>query len=135
MKVILNILFVLLTSFSFSQKNIDSTTLYIPFKVGKSILIDLNELNRLKKQEELYLNEIGELEKKVLKNEKIIMKFEELDKKNTQIISLSESKYKLLDEENKNLRIDIKKIKTKNIIVEILSGSAIVGLTYVLVFK
>ncbi len=135
MKVILNILFVLLTSFSFSQKNIDSTTLYIPFKVGKSILIDLNELDRLKKQEELYLNEIGELEKKVLKNEKIIMKFEELDKKNTQIISLSESKYKLLDEENKNLRIDIKRIKTKNIIVEILSGSVIVGLTYVLVFK
>jgi hypothetical protein len=81
------------------------------------------------------MKEIYQLEVKIFKNEKIISTLEEKDKKNNQIISLSESKYKLVDEENKTLRTDIKRIKTKHIIIDIIGGSIIAGLTYALVFK
>lgn len=135
MKFVISILFVFLTTFVFSQKNVDTTILYIPVKVAKSILIDLNEMDRLKKQEETYIKEIYQLEVKVFKNEKIISVLEEKNKKNEKIISLSESKYKLLDEDNKNLRTEIKRIKTKHIIIDIIGGSIITGLTYILVFR
>jgi hypothetical protein len=135
MKYILNIIFICLTTFLFSQKNVDSTTLNIPARVGKSILLDLNEFDRLKKQEETYINQIFQLETKITKNDNIISILEEKDRKNNQIISLTDSKFKLLDKENKSLRSEIKKIKTKHIIIDIVGGSIIVGLTYALVFK
>ena len=136
MKNILILFFILLTKVSFGQIiESDTTTLLIPVNVGKSILVDLNELERLKKQEVTYKNEIIKLENKVFKNEKIITTLEEKDKKNNEIIELKDSKYKLVDDENKELRDDIKKIKTKNIIIEIVGGSLITVLTYIIAFK
>jgi hypothetical protein len=136
MKNILILFFILLTKVSFGQIiESDTTTLLIPVNVGKSILVDLNDLERLKKQEVTYKNEIIQLENKVFKNEKIITTLEEKDKKNNEIIELKDSKYKLVDDENKELRDDIKKIKTKNIIIEIVGGSLITVLTYIIAFK
>ncbi len=136
MKNILILFFILLTKVSFGQIiESDTTTLLIPVNVGKSILVDLNDLERLKKQEVTYKNEIIQLENKVFKNEKIITTLEEKDKKNNEIIELKDSKYKLVDDENKQLRDDIKKIKTKNIIIEIVGGSLITVLTYIIAFK
>jgi fructose-1-phosphate kinase PfkB-like protein len=83
----------------------------------------------------LALFEIQQLENKVFKNEKIITTLEVKDKKNNEIIELKDSKYKLVDEENKQLRDDIKKIKTKNVIIEIVGGSIIAALTYIITFK
>ena len=135
MKYIITTTFVFLTTLIFSQKSIDTTLLMIPVKVGQTILLDLNELERLKKQEQTYINEITQLENKVSKTEKIVSVLEEKDKKNNEIIKLSEDKYKLVDEENKNLIGDIKKTKTKHIIIDIIGGAIITGLTYVLIFK
>lgn len=136
MKNILILFFILLTKVSFGQIiESDTTTLLIPVNVAKSILVDLNDLERLKKQEVTYKNEIIQLENKVFKNEKIITTLEEKDKKNNEIIQLKDSKYKLVDDENKELRDDIKKIKTKNIIIEIVGGSLITVLTYIIAFK
>lgn len=136
MKNILILFFILLTKISFGQIiESDTTTLLIPVNVGKSILVDLNDLERLKKQEVTYKNEIIQLENKVFKNEKIITTLEEKDKKNNEIIELKDSKYKLVDDENKQLRDDIKKIKTKNIVIEIVGGSLITVLTYIIAFK
>jgi hypothetical protein len=136
MKNILILFFILLTNISFGQIiESDTTKLLIPVNVGKSILVDLNDLERLKKQEVTYKNEIQQLENKVFKNEKIITSLEEKDKKNNEIIELKDSKYKLVDEENKQLRDDIKKIKTKNVIIEIVGGSIIAALTYIITFK
>jgi hypothetical protein len=116
MKNILILFFILLTNISFGQIiESDTTKLLIPVNVGKSILVDLNDLERLKKQEVTYKNEIQQLENKVFKNEKIITSLEEKDKKNNEIIELKDSKYKLVDEENKQLRDDIKKIKFYNL--------------------
>jgi hypothetical protein len=136
MKNTLILFFILLTNISFGQIiESDTTTLLIPVNVGKSILVDLNDLERLKKQEVTYKNEIQQLENKVFKNEKIITSLEDKDKKNNEIIELKDSKYKLVDEENKQLRDDIKKIKTKNVIIEIVGGSIIAALTYIITFK
>ena len=104
MKNTLILFFMLLTNISFGQIiESDTTTLLIPVNVGKSILVDLNDLERLKKQEVTYKNEIQQLENKVFKNEKIITTLEVKDKKNNEIIELKDSKYKLVDEENKQL--------------------------------
>ena len=45
------------------------------------------------------------------------------------------TKVKLVEEDNTNLRKDIKKIKTKNTIIEIVSGAIVGALTYIVVFK
>jgi hypothetical protein len=40
-----------------------------------------------------------------------------------------------VDDQNKDLRTDIKKLKTKNTIIEIVGGAIIGALTYIVLFK
>ena len=138
MKKVLFILFIFISCLSYGQKNLqkeDTTTICFPVNVGKQILLDLNELDRLKKQSLMDQKEINQLELKVEKKDNIIGVLELKDKNNEIIIKNTEEKVKLLDEENKELRKDIRKIKTKNTVIEIVSGSIVAALTYVLVFK
>jgi hypothetical protein len=51
------------------------------------------------------------------------------------LISSNKEKYTLIEEDNKNLREDIKKIKTKNTIIEIVSGLFFATITYIQIFK
>ena len=51
------------------------------------------------------------------------------------IVTLKEEKFKIVDEENKSLRDDITKLKTKNTIFNIVGGAIIGGLTYIIIFK
>jgi len=51
------------------------------------------------------------------------------------IVTLKEEKFKIVDEENKSLRDDIAKLKTKNTIFNIVGGAIIGGLTYLIIFK
>ena len=60
---------------------------------------------------------------------------EEKDKNNEVIIKDTEEKVKLLNTENGELRKDIKKMKVKNTVIEIVTGSLVTALTYILVFK
>lgn len=137
MKNYLLIFFVFIVTNFFSQNlNYNDTTyLKIPVWVGKEILLDINELERLKKIEIESNKEILELDKKILLQEKSISVLEETNSYNMRIIGLTEEKVSLLDEENKQLRIDIGKIKTKNTIIEIVGGAIIGALTYIIVFK
>ena len=57
------------------------------------------------------------------------------DKNIEVIIKDSDEKVKLLEEDNKDLRKEIKRIKTKNTIIEVVSGAIVGALTYILVFK
>lgn len=137
MKNYLLIFFVLITTNFFSQ-NIcceDTSYLKIPVWVGKEILLDINELDRLKKLEIESNKEINQLEKKILLQEKSISVLEETNNNHLRIVGLTEEKINLLNEENKELRNDIGKIKTKHTIIEIFGGAIIGVLTYILVFK
>ena len=51
-----------------------------------------------------------------------------------EIIGEKDEKFKIVDGENKNLRDDIHKLKTKNTIIEIVAGVLIASLTYVQFF-
>jgi len=113
----------------------DTTNICFPVKVGKQILLDLNDFDRLKKQSDLDKKEIKQLENKVVKEEGVIKFLEQKDSTNQVIIKDTEEKVILLDDDNKNLRKDIKKIKTKNTIIEIVSGAIVGALTYIIVFK
>jgi len=138
MKKIILITFLLFSFVGFGQtkpQKEDTTTICFPVNVGKQILLDLNELDKLKKQSLLDSKQIQELENKVTKEEGVIKFLEQKDSSNQIIIRDSEEKIKLVEEDNTNLREDIKKTKTKNTIIEIVSGTIVGALTYILVFK
>ena len=48
---------------------------------------------------------------------------------------MTEEKVNLLNDENKQLRIDIGKVRTKHTVIEIFGVAIIGALTYILVFK
>jgi hypothetical protein len=138
MKKIILITFLLCSFLGFGQtkqQKEDTTKMCFPVSVGKQIMLDLNELDRLKKQSELDGKQIVELENKVVKEEGVIKFLEQKDSTSQIIIKDTEEKVKLLEEDNKDLRTDIKRIKTKNTIIEIVSGAVVGALTYILVFK
>ena len=137
MKNYLIIVFVFITT-NFLSQNLcceDTTNLSVPVWVGKEILLDLNELDRLKKIEIESNKEISELEKKILIQEKSISILEETNNHSLRIIGMTEEKVNLLDDENKQLRIDIGKVRTKHTVIEIFGVAIIGALTYILVFK
>jgi hypothetical protein len=138
MRKIILITFLLCSFVGFGQtkpQKEDTTKMCFPVSVGKQIMLDLNELDRLKKQSELDKKENTQLENKVIKEEGVIKFLEQKDSTSQVIIKDTEQKVVLLEEDNKDLRRDIKRIKTKNTIIEIVSGAIVGALTYIMVFK
>jgi len=136
MKNILFFIFLSLCFFGFSQKtNVDTTIICFPTEIGKEVLKDLNELDKLRKTNILDKKEIEEFEKKVKDQDSIISKLEQKDRNNEVIIKSTEEKYKLLEEDNKDLRKEIKNVKIKNNIIEIVSGVIFATITYIQLFK
>ncbi len=138
MKKIVTLFFIIITTLSFGQESCqkeDSTTMCFPVEVGKQILLDLNELDRLKEEKKLYNTEIELLNTKINKQDTIIKL--QNDKFNVceEIVKETENKVTILKDENKELRKDIKKVRRKNTIIEIVSGSIIAVLTGVIAFK
>jgi hypothetical protein len=135
-KIIL--LTILLSSFNtFSQKTItpDTNKICFPTEVGKQIMLDLNELDRLKENEKLTEKEINELGTKIVKQDSVISKLEQKDVNNQLIVKSVEEKYKLVEEDNKNLRKELKWIGVKNNIIEIVSGALMASIVYIELFK
>lgn len=135
-KIIL--LTILLSSFNtFSQKTItpDTSKICFPTEVGKQIMLDLNELDRLKENEKLTEKEINELGTKIVKQDSVISKLEQKDVNNQLIVKSVEEKYKLVEEDNKNLRKELKWIGVKNNIIEIVSGTLMASIVYIELFK
>jgi hypothetical protein len=120
-----NILLTFITVLTFSVFSQDSTQICIPNKIAVKILKDLNELDRLIELDSLNKEEVGKLEDKIENQNFIILNLEEKDKNNEAIINAVEEKNDLLEEDNKNLRKDIKKEKLKNTILKITTGAAV----------
>ncbi len=135
-----NILFVLFMFFSFvgytqiTPTN-DTNFVCIPTGIAKKILLDLNELDRLKKQTILFENETYQLGQKIYKQDSIITDLTTKDQNNKIIISSVEEKYKLVEEDNKDLRKEIKRLNTRNTIVEIVAGAIVTVITFIEVYK
>ena len=136
MKKVLLFLFTLFCFNLFSQtiQSEDSTEVCFPYTVGQQILLDLNDYDRVKQLLKLSNNEIDTLELKIEKQDGIINFYKQKDTTYTEIIKFKDEKFKLVDDENKNLRNDIHNLKTKNTIIEIVAGFFLVSVTYLQLF-
>jgi len=137
MKKLFFIIFLLSTSFVFSQnkpKN-NSTEICFPYQVGQKILLELNECDKNKELLKVSEKEIGLLNDKIKEKDGIIGDLKKTVEISDTIFKKNEEKFKIVDEENKNLRGQIGLLKLKNNISNIVSGVIIGGLTYIFIFK
>jgi hypothetical protein len=135
MKNLIMTLLVFVPLFSFGQIKKDTTQICFPYSVGKQIALDLNKLDQLTELVKLTEKELKETQNKVEVQSNIIETME-LKEDNYELqIQKEEEKFKIVEEENEGLRTDIKKLKTKNTIIEIVGGAIIGALTYIAVFK
>jgi hypothetical protein len=135
MKNLIMTLLVFVPLFSFGQIKKDTTQICFPYSVGKQIALDLNKLDQLTELVKLTEKELKETQNKVEVQSNIIGTME-LKEDNYELqIQKEEEKFKIVEEENEGLRTDIKKLKTKNTIIEIVGGAIIGALTYIAVFK
>ena len=131
MKNILYVLFLLVSLTSFGQiKKVDTTEICLPYSVGKQIMLDLNRLDSTTAILKLTETEVIELNKKIDAQQGIIGNLEDKLKMSDTIIQKTNEKFDIVDKINKNLVTDNKKLRRKNVIIEIVSGILIGALTY-----
>lgn len=124
------------TSFVFSQKPMTVTEeICMPPDVAKKVMMDLNKLDSTTAILELEKSENSELRKKIVLQSNIILALEQKNEMSQQIINKTNEKFDIVDNINKELTTDIKKLKRKNTIIEIVSGVLISGLTYGILTK
>lgn len=124
------------STFIYSQKPISvGEEICMPPDVAKKVMMDLNRLDSTTAVLELEKNENSELRKKIELQSNIIVALEQKNEMSQQIINKTNEKFDIVDNINKELTTDIKKLKRKNTIIEIVSGVLISGLTYGLITK
>lgn len=124
-------LFLLVSLTSFGQiKKVDTTEICLPYSVGKQIMLDLNRLDSTTAILKLTETEVIELNKKIDAQQGIIGNLEDKVKMSDTIIQKTNEKFDIVDKINKNLVTDNKKLRRKNVIIEIVSGILIGALTY-----
>jgi hypothetical protein len=114
---------------------IDTTKLCFPAEVGKQILIDLNECDKNKELLKLTEKEVDELNNKITQKDNIINSLNQKDSLSSVIITKTEEKFKIVYDENENLRKDMKKMRTKHIVVQSITGFISATLIYIIAFK
>jgi hypothetical protein len=67
--------------------------------------------------------------------EKTINTWEQKDTLNKEIISNVEQKFKIVNDQNEELRKEVKKLKVKNTLTQIISGALITTLTVFSIMK
>ena len=130
-----NLLLILFVSFGFtvlSQTIMkeDTTEICLPYQVGKQIMLDLNKLDSTTAILKLTEDEVVELNKKIDLQQSVITTMEEKVKTSETIIQKTNEKFQIVDNINKDLTSDNKKLKRKNTIIQIVSGIIIGALTY-----
>lgn len=132
MKNLLLIVFMVIgfTSFSQTIKKEDTTEICLPYTVGKQIMLDLNKLDSTTAILKLTEEEVIELNKKIDLQQSVITTMEEKVKTSETIIQKTNEKFQIVDNINKDLTSDNKKLKRKNTIIQIVSAVIIGALTY-----
>lgn len=124
------------SSFIYSQKPISVVEeICMPSDVAKKVMMDLSRLDSTKAVLELEKSENGELRKKIELKDNIIVALEEKNDMSQQIVNKTNEKFQIVDNINKDLTTEVKKLKRKNTIIEIVSGVLVSALTYGLIMK
>jgi hypothetical protein len=136
-KIIFIIYFILIGFIAEAQvkKTTDTTQLCLPYNVAQKILLELNDYDKLKELSKLDKEEINELNNKINLLEKTNNAWSEKDSLSDRIIKSNEEKFNIVETENKDLRKEKKRLKTKNGLFNIISAAIIVPLTYLLIIK
>ena len=116
-------------------KTIDTSELCIPYGVAQKMLLDLNEYDKLKELSKLDKEEIKELNNKIYFLDKTISTWKEKDSLSTQIVNKTEEKFKIISDQNDDLRKEVKKLKVKNTMTQIISGVLLTTLTVFSIMK
>ncbi len=138
MKNIFLLLFtILVVNISYSQQKPKSepTEMCIPYDVAQKMLLDLNDYDKVKELTKLDKEEIKLLNNKILFLEKSINAWEQKDTLNKEIISNVEQKFKIVNDQNDELRKEVKTLKAKNTITQIVSGVLLSTLTVFSIMK
>ena len=136
-KIIFIIYFILIGFIAEAQvkKTTDTTQLCLPYNVAQKILLELNDYDKLKELSKLDKEEINGLNNKINLLEKTNNAWSEKDSLSDRIIKSNEEKFNIVETENKDLRKEKKRLKTKNGLFNIISAAIIVPLTYLLIIK
>lgn len=121
--------------FSQKDKKPDTNEICLPYYVAKKISLDLNKLDSLMEVSKLHEKEIKLLNKKVVLLDSIIITYEQKEKNYKEQIEKEQEKFKIVENQNNELRNEIKKTKRRNTIKDIIGGAIILGLTYIIAIK
>ena len=123
-------LLMVLPVIAFSQKgHVDTTTICIPYKAAKQMALDLNRLDSLTAIHKLTVIELSETQKKVDVQQDIITTMEQKEKNYELRIEKEKEKFVIVEEQNKALSKEVKKLKTKNTLISIIGGALLTTLT------
>jgi hypothetical protein len=136
MKTLLLISTLVFSSFIYSQNTMSVTNeICMPADVAKKVMMDLSRLDSTTAVLQLEKSENFELRKKIELQYNIIVALEEKNDMSQQIINKTNEKFQIVDNINKDLTTEVKRLKRKNTIIEIVSGVLVSGLTYGLLMK
>jgi hypothetical protein len=136
MKKILFITSLVLSSLSFAQKPMSiAEEICMPADVAKKVMMDLSRLDSTTAILQLEKSENQELKRKIVLQDNIIVALEQKNDMSQQIINKTNEKFQIVDNINKDLTTEVKRLKRKNTIIEIVSGVLFSGLTYGLLTK
>lgn len=136
MKTLLLISTLVFSSFIYSQNTMSVTNeICMPADVAKKVMMDLSRLDSTTAVLQLEKSENFELRKKIELQYNIIVALEEKNDMSQQIINKTNEKFQIVDNINKDLTTEVKRLKRKNTIIEIVSGVLVSGLTYGLIMK
>jgi hypothetical protein len=123
-----------LTAFSQTDTNNQPTKCF-PIPVVKLIIKDLMSGDSAKAQLRLVGDQLLETEKKVELKDSVISLLRVKESNYNVIIDAQNQKYSTLDAHTKKVEWDLKRQKVKNKFTSVLSGVAVVALTFFLIIK
>ena len=123
-----------LTAFSQTDTNNQPTKCF-PIPVVKLIIKDLMSGDSAKAKLKLVGDQLLETEKKVELKDSVISLLRVKESNYNVIIDAQNQKYSTLDAHTKKVEWDLKKQKVKNKFTSVLSGVAVVALTFFLIIK
>lgn len=129
------IVFLLLSSIAFSQKDTVNNTKSFSIPVVKKIMKDVLRGDSAKAQLDLANLELNELQKKIILKDTIIFNLREKESNYLSIIDKEKEKYDLMKEYTDDLKKDYKKLKRNSTLKSVFSGALTVLLTYFLISK
>ena len=125
-----------LSSIAFSQTGTNSEPVKcFPIPVVKQITKDLLSGDSAKAQLKLTEQQLAETEKIVEKKDSVISVLRVKEENYNAIIDAQKEKYSILEEHNKQVESDFKKLKVKHKFTSILSGTAVIVLSTLYIIK